>query len=315
MVALRKLGLEIHRISAALNDASPGLYPSPFETLRTAIRSMQTTFPADGIIPLPGDPATSYASAHSLTLAEKQSADEAIAWLLGQIAPRPVEFLTAVTTAGSFSGAVPVIQNVASTDLLRLYDADGNPFRFPEALDLPVGTRLDVAVFTDRLDLPTGPGTGREAVFAEVISFPSGSRTDTDSNAIDDTYEDYFFGGPVDPFGDADGDGFINLQEFLEATHPADAASTPGVTPLSAEIPSVRIFRVGAGTLRFELRFPSIYADRIRFVLQSQGNLTIPFVEAPATEAVSDGFNAYSLEIPMPSAARGFYRFRLALRP
>ena len=315
MVALRKLGLEIHRISAALNDASPGLYPSPFETLRTAIRSMQTTFPADGIIPLPGDPATSYAAAHTLTLAEKQSADEAIAWLLGQIVPRPVEFLTVTTTADSFSGAVPVIQNVANSDLLRLYDANGNPFRFPEALDLPVGTRLDVAVFTDRVDLPTGPGTGREAIFARVISFPSGPNTDTDSNAIDDTYEDYFFGGPVDPFGDTDGDGYINLQEFLEGTHPSDATSAPTVAPLSSEIPVVQISRLVSGSLRFELRFPSIYSDRIRFVLQSQGDLTIPFTEAPATEAVSDGFNTYSAEIPMPAAARRFYRFRLALRP
>ena len=315
MVALRKLGLEIHRISAALNETSPGLYPSPFETLRTAFQSMLTTFPADGIIPLPGDPTTSYVAAHSLTSTEKQSADEAIAWLLGQIVPRPVEFLTAVTTAGSFGGAVPVIQKVASTDLLRLYDADGNPFRFPEALDLPVGARLEVAVFTDRLDLPTGPGTGREAIFARVISFPAGPRTDTDSNAIDDTYEDYFFGGPVDPFGDADADGFINLQEFLEATHPTDATSAPVVAPLSAEIPPVQISRLGAGVLRFELRFPSSYSDRIQFVLQSQGDLTIPFIESPSTEAVSDGMNTYSLEIPLPAAARRFYRFRLALRP
>jgi hypothetical protein len=320
MAALRKLGLEVHRISAALTDISPGLYPSPFETLRTAVQAMSPVLAdADGLIPLPGDPvgpdpATSYAAAHTLTPAEMQSADESLAWIRGQITPRPVEFLTAVIVASSFSGTVPVIQNDENAALLRLYDADGNPFRFPEALDLPVGTYLAVSVFTDRTDLPAGTGTARETISAVVTSFPTGTRTDADFNGIEDAYENHFFGGPVGPFGDEDGDGYINLQEYLEGTHPADPGSAPAVPPLPRRMPPVRISQVAGGELRFELNFPSAYASRIRFILQS-GNMTVPFAESPSSEASSNELDTYVLQIPRPAAARGFYRFRLALRP
>jgi hypothetical protein len=315
-VALRKLANEIYRISAALNDTAPGSYPSPFETLRAVIRGLPTeSAGVDGLIPLPGDgsPPASYAAAHGLTPAELAQADQALIHLLGLLVPRDVSTFAATVTATSFLSPVPVLADSATAGGLRLFDADGNPFIFPPSFDLPVGTTLEIVAFTDRADLPTGDGLAVETISATITGFPDGSAGDANQNAIDDAYEDYFFGGPVDPFGDFDGDGYINLQESLDGTHPGNPSSTPDAMPLPRSMPPVRITRSG-GNLTFTLEFPGEYGDRIHFLLQSSGaGLSAPFVEG-SQAASAAGSSLYTLTIPTPSSPRRFFRFRLGLR-
>ncbi|WP_193211824.1 hypothetical protein [Luteolibacter marinus] len=317
-VALKKLANEIYRISVGLGTSTPGLYPSPFETLRTVIRELPADAgDVDGMIDLPGAdavPPTSYATVHALSATDISRADAALVHLLGLIAPRPVQTFEVTVTGSTFDGPVPVLQDDATLLGLRAYDENRNPFVFPQSFDLPPGTTLEILAFTDRTDLPAGDGTAIEAISAVITGFPEGSPGDTNQNAIPDAYEDYFFGGGVDPFGDADGDGYINLQEALDGTHPNDPASMPAGDPLPAGMPPVEIARAG-GNLTFTLTFPSAYGDRIHFLLQDAGGtLSAPFVEMvdAATDAGSD---IYSLTIPHPGNTRNFYRFRLALRP
>ena len=318
IIALRKLANEIYRISAGLTDDNPGLYPSPYETLRAVVHSLPSTIGGiDGAIPLPGDPgmdpATSYSAAHTLSVSELQDADGALVWLLNQIAPRPTQTIEAVVNATSFSASVPVLEVSTGGSFLRLYDANGNPFTFPQTLDLPEGTEVELLVFTDRTDLPAGTGDAYETISATITSFPDTPVTDDNLNAIDDSYELYFFGETTDPFGDADSDGFINLQESLEGTHPDNASSTPPASPLPDRMPPVTITRSG-GNASFVIEFPSDYGDRLQFLMQTPGaDLALPFVET--TDAATDaGSNQYTLTVPAP-ATKAFYRFRLALKP
>lgn len=315
---LRKLADEIYRISAGLNDSNPGLYPSPFETLRTIIRNLPTEpGDIDGQIEFPGAdavPATSYDAEHTLSGADISRADASLVYILGLISPRPTQTYQATVTASTFDGSMPVLEDDNTLMGLRLYDGDGNPYVFPQSLNLPVGTTLEILAFTDRSDLPLGDGTALETISATITGFPSGSPGDTNQNAIEDAYEDYFFGAPVDPFGDEDGDGFINLQEALEGTHPDDPASTPGGAPLPNRIPPVRVTSDGVN-LTFTLDFPSEYGAQIYFLIQdSGGSLSAPFVEG-LDSATDAGADTYSLTIPIPANPRNFYRFRLALRP
>lgn len=318
IAALRKLANEIHRISAGLTDDNPGLFPSPYETLRDVVHSLPSLVgDIDGAIPLPGDPgmdpATSYSAEHTLNSTEMQDADGALVWLLNQLTPRPTQTIQAVVNPTTFSAAVPVLEESSGGTFLRLYDADGNPFTFPQALDLPTGTEVELLVFTDRTDLPAGTGDAYETISATIVSFPDTAVTDANLNAIDDDYELYFFGQTTDPFGDLDGDGYINLQESLDGTHPDNASSTPASSPLPDRIPPVQITRSG-GNASFLIEFPSEYGDQLQFMLQSPGSdLALPFVET--TDAATDaGSNQYTLTVPAP-ANRAFYRFRLALRP
>ena len=316
-VALKQIANEIYRISTALGDGTPGLYPSPFDTLRKVVRHL----PADpggidGIIPLPGDgsPATSYASAHVLGSAALAAADAALVHLLALIPSRSTHTFSASVTPTTFASRVPVLDDPATPGGLRLYDADGNPLVFPQSLDLPVGTTLEILAFTDRADLPAGSGLAVETISATITGFPAGTAGDLNQNAIEDSFEDYFFGGPVDPFGDEDGDGFINLQEALDGTHPGNPASTPSAPPLPSSMPPVEV-RIDGASLVFTLRFPAAYGDRIHFLLQNtNSNLSAAFTDdsSAATGATGD---VYTLTIPRPAASRDFYRFRLALRP
>ena len=316
IMALRKLANEIYRISASLTDDDPGLYPSPYETLRSVVHSLPSVVgDVDGLIPLPGDPgddpATSYSAEHSLSEVELQSADEALVSLLSLLSSRTTQTYSATVGATSFSSAVPLLNDGGTG--LRLYDSDGNPFVFPQTLDLPVGTELEILAFDDRTNLPTGTGTAIEVISATITSFPSPPVTDENLNAIDDAYELYFFGTLTGPFGDADGDGFSNLQESLEGTHPGNPTITPTAPPMPMGIPPVRMSSSG-GNLIFEIEFPSLYGDRLYFLLQTQGGLApSAFVES-ANAATTPGSNIYSLTIPEP-AGTTFFRFRLALRP
>ena len=315
--ALRQLANEIYRISAARTGTTPGLYPSPFETLRSVIRQLSPTSDSvDGTISLPGEGnnPTSYAAAHTLNAAALNRADSALVHLLSLIPSRTTQTFTATITSTSFSGVVPVLESESSPAGLRLYDAKGEPFVFPQSFDLPPGTTLEILAFTDRSDLPTGTGNAVEAISATITGFPSGTNGDLNQNAIDDEFEHHFLGGPVDPFGDADMDGYINLQEALDGTNPADPSSSPAGAPLPATLPPVRITS-GGGQLHFALKFPSNYGSQIHFILQSAGGtLSAPFHES--TNAANDaGLNTYTLSIPHPGTHRSFYRFRLALRP
>ncbi len=316
--ALKQLANQLYQLSAAQTEAERGLYPSPFETLRDVVRGLPTDgSDLDGLIPLPGDDPTtpiSYAGGHTLGTSGITRAEQALIHLLTLVPERSTATYDAEVTATTFDTPVPVLEDASTANGLRLFDAEGDPFVFPQSLDLPAGTTLEILAFTDRSDLPAGDGTALETITATITGFPEGTPGDENQNAIDDEYEDYFFGGPVDPFGDEDGDGYINLQEALDGTHPDDPASTPDGSPLPDSMPPVRLVLSG-GNLVFTLEFPSEYGDRIHFLLQGSGtSLSAPFTESPdaATDA---GLDEYTLSIPKPADDRNFYRFRLGLRP
>lgn len=316
--ALKKLANELYRISAGQAETDRGLFPSPFETLRKVVRGLPSEIgDLDGLVPLPGDDPTtpiSYAGEHILSNAEIISAEAALVHLLALLPERTTASYDAEVTATTFDSPVPVLEDRSTTTGLRLFDADGDPFVFPQSLDLPNGTTLEILAFNDRGDLPAGDGTALETISATITGFPEGTPGDLNQNAIDDEYEDYFFGGPVDPFGDEDGDGYVNLQEALDGTHPDDPASTPAGTPLPGTMPPVQL-AISGGNLLFTLEFPSEYGDRIHFLLQGSGtSLSAPFTESPDA-ATDTGSNEYSLTIPKPSDSRSFYRFRLGLKP
>lgn len=318
MLALRKLAADLYRISASLTDTDPGLYPSPYETLRDVVHALPAVpGDVDRLIALPGDPgvgrATSYSAAHVLTAVDIQNAEGALVRLLPLLPRRSTETYTAVVGTTSFSSAVPLLKEVPAAAGLRLYDVDGNPFVFPQTLDLPVGTELEILAFDDRTNLPAGTGTAVEVISATITSFPSPPITDENHNAIDDAYELYFFGGNTSPFGDADGDGFSNLQESLEGSHPGNPTSVPSAPPMPLQMPPVRISRSG-GNVTFQIKFPSLYGDQLHFLLQTPGGiLSEPFIES-ADAATNSGANVYLLTVPAP-AGRAYYRFRIALRP
>lgn len=302
---IRALAAQIYRIAGTEGQANPGLYPSPFDTLREFLRGQ----------PLPGSSnATSYANAITLNSTELASAQSAASGLLQQLTQRPVITFHTVVAEDSFASPIPVLRLESNAAPLSLFDGRGDPFRFPRGLALPPGTRLAITSFNDRTQAPYSPGSAVEVISVEITELPGSRPTDIIGNAIDDDWELAFFGTTgIDPFGDADGDGYTNLHEFLARTNPTSAASIPSGDPLPTEMPTPRISIRADGSLDLEFDFPTRYADQLGFRLQASTDLA-NFQEQPLS-AQPDGLDRYHLHFTLPEAppTSAFFRFRLTL--
>ncbi|MCC5839265.1 MAG: hypothetical protein JJT96_03995 [Opitutales bacterium] len=303
LTRLRSLGLQVYRTANLQAAASPGLYPSPIDTLRAFLRGED----------LPGHPDTSYAAAVTLTSAQLAAARTAPAIVRNALSPRPTATFHATVSAQTFASPVPVLRNLGDDTPLRLYDAAGDPFPFPRGLALLPGTELEILAYNDRTDAPFVPNEAVETLAVTVTRLPVPAPVDTDGNALDDAWERYLFGTTGnDPFADASGNGYTNLQAFLDGTHPLVPASTPPTDPIPAGPPPVAVHLQG-GELAFRIQFPTRYAAQIGFQLQSSPTLEA-FTDTPL--AATPNGQTFALNIPHnpTSPATSFHRFRLFLR-
>ena len=300
---VRNLAAQIYRTANIEAAASPGLYPSPVDTLRAFLHGED----------LPGHPETSYAAVVTLTSAQLAAARGAPTVLRNALSPRATATFHAAASAQTFAGPVPVLRNLGDDTPLRLFDTAGDPFPFPRGLALLPGTELEILAYNDRTDAPFAPGAGVETIAVTVLRLPAPTPVDTDGNALDDAWERYFFGTTgTNPFADASGNGYTNLQAFLDGTHPLVPASIPPHDPFPPGPPPVDL-RLANNELAFRIHFPTRYADRIGFQLQA-GSTLDGFAETAFAAAV-DG-DVYGVRIPYNTSAGTslFHRFRLVLR-
>lgn len=108
----------------------------------------------------------------------------------------------------------------------------------------------------------------------------SGQGIDRNANGMSDLWESAYGAAGLDPNGDADGDGFTNLQEARAGTNPFDARSRPALTVPTAPAPN---------TVR--LRWPSVagksYAVEVSTDFQNWLPVTAAWI-GDGTERVVD---------------------------
>jgi hypothetical protein len=155
---LAMLARELYLTAGTLTVESPGLYPSPVDTLRAFLRGQ----------PLPGAPDSSYAAVVSLTSEQLASASSTVSTLLADLTARPVVTFSARVSSATFSQPVPVLRKLDDDSALRLFTADATPFAFPPGLQLPVGTELLVTAYNDRSTAPYVPNTAVEVISVSI---------------------------------------------------------------------------------------------------------------------------------------------------
>lgn len=289
---LRELAAEVYRISSLSNNAAPSRYPSPVDTLRRFIAA--------------GELHSNYLAVTSFSGADLSNAATGVAQALGGATQRPLAKLQLRVRNDSFSGPCVILETLSALPR-SLVLPDGTPFKFPVAFQLVPGSEVEVWAYTD---LPPTCGVPTlEVVNLFVYAIPAVSGTDEDGNLLSDAWEELFLVG--DPNGDNDNDGASNFKEFLDGTDPGNAMSIGGgeePTP-----PIVNIQPPQNGQLKFNWKWPAIYADKIKFDLVSAQVLGQPFA-SENVPAQNDGEGNFSIALPAPGVSNKFFRVQMSLK-
>ena len=292
---LAALAAELYRISAA----STNVFPPPPDALREFLRT--------GGLP------TNYLAATTLTALQQTAASNGVAQILDTMQPRHGTNLSLFVTANSFNTSGCVVLQTSLGTPFNLALAGGLPFVFPQSFDLPVGAVVQVFGYDD---LPAGDCAGQqiEVVTATLTTLPLPSSSDANGDLLPDDWVSAFLGGAGDPFGDADGDGFSNLQELWDHTDPMDA-SAHGVTVVTLAAPVLDIAPPAGGGTPTSLTwtFPAAYADYFNFAVLAADDVDGSFalVGAPVTSPLAGHF---SITLPPSSSSAQFYRLVLYLK-
>lgn len=304
------LARELYYLSASANDASLPQFPSPLETLRRFLRTSRLPGDTDGDgIMDPGE-TDSYWGNLSLTPAQLSQATSALPTLLGLPPSRPTSTGVFVVDGATFDGPVPVVRSLSTLSPHVLLQANGEPWPLSQFAELITGAELAVTGFTD-VESPHAPDA-IEVISISLIRLPSGGSVDADYNLLGDDWEALFPGlSNSGPFGDSDGDGYSDLQEYLAGTDPTDSNATPPGEPVLLSIPVIEVSQTGSG---FELAFdfPAEFADRIEFHLQESQDLTGGFSDTGVI-VPHQGGGEHNVTLS-PAGSRRFWRIRLGLK-
>ncbi len=162
----------------------------------------------------------------------------------------------------------------ARGETLQLLNARGEPYRFPSALRLPEGTRLEISGFP--LEIATGECQGEpfEVLAVHLIFLPSPIAADGDGNLLPDEWEQAFFGTTgLDPFADSSGNGYSNLQHYLRGSDPRSSSPISGVEPADLSPPTVEIRTTDNGEFEIEWAYPYPYIQHIGFLVEESHDM------------------------------------------
>lgn len=294
--ALRALAVDVYRISSLSNNAAPGQFALPVEVLRQFLRT--------------GTLVSNYLAATSLTPAQLSAAANAIAELMALDFARPKVTLHLTVLPGPMPEGCTVLSD--GTQTWSLWFPEGGNYLFPD-FELVPGTMIQAVGYADAAAGGCAD-RGLEVVAASVLTIPAVPVLDDDGDLLPDNFECAFFGGLAEGAdGDKDGDGYSNLQEFLDGADPNDAAIKGAGPPVVLLPPALDLVLKPAGKLGVKWKFPAAYAGKFLFVVEAADTLTDGF--APTGIGPSYlGNDEFEVELPRPAGATRFYRFWMRLR-
>ncbi|MDE3068662.1 MAG: hypothetical protein KGJ60_14090, partial [Verrucomicrobiota bacterium] len=193
VASLRAVVQDIYRTDSLLNNSNPGKFVSPVDEIRYFLWN--------------GAEDSNYL-AQATTVSQFAAASNGAAQILASLAPRPTTNVLLVVRADTMSGDCRLLDLYGGGATFALEDSSGLPFAFPGNFQMLPGTFVQVAGYTDVSNTACGD-PGIEVTAAMLNSVPIASDADSDGNLLIDSWENRFFGHTgVDPFADADGDGY-----------------------------------------------------------------------------------------------------------
>ena len=293
------LANDIYRISGLSNNASPGNYPLPVDVIRAFL--------------ITGQLSSNYAAVTTVTPATRSAATTAVAAFLNSLTGRPIGEFDLTVQLGSFQQGVTRLLDAASGHTKNLFIKVGVPYLFPQSFQLVQGSIVHVVAYTDFTD-PNVPGESLQVIDATLISAPPAPVASGGNGLTSDAWGLLFFGGPFDPLGDADNDGFSNLQEFLDGSDPIDSHSH-GKKSVQLKVPNLALGSadLNGGNLALSFTFPSGYASAFNFFVQKSTTLGGSYDTLPLVPSQS-GPDQLTVQLPAVQDTVGFFRLVMLLK-
>lgn len=290
LAPLRQLNAAIYRVSSLSNNVAPGTFALPFDVLRG--------FLATGQLPAP------YAAVVGVAPAQQAAAHAAATALLDQLGSRPTVTEILEVLPDSFQGACVVLRTVPGGVFKSLFASPDAPYRFPSSFELIPGSQVRVFGFTDLVQ-ETCAGDALQVIEAELVSVPPLPVVDANANLLPDDWECLFGGTVGDPFGDLDGDGYSNLQEYLDGTDPGDANSK-GVAVVKLDVPELEVVLLPGEEAKIGWAYPPQYAGFMQFKLLMTDEFGVPFGEG-GIQIQDLGGGKFEVILPVSDLPAGFY--------
>ena len=298
---LRKVVRDLYGISSRLHNDHPTQFVSPVDEIRTFLWS--------------GTLDSNYLHAATTTTSTLASASNGVNTILNSVVKRPTTNTLLVVRSDTFSGACRILAQFGTGTNYSLFNDSGLPYSLPGSFDLAPGATMLVAGYTDVTNTSCA-SRNLEVTNVMLISVPVPSDGDLDGNLLIDSWEKQFFGAAgQDPFGDADGDGYKNLQEMLEGSDPRDATNLPNCPTNSFASPQLYITSAGTNVNLF-FTWPAAYQGSMTFGVRSTAALgNAPFVNLAGATALWAGGDWMYFSLPAVPDPSRFYHLWISLGP
>lgn len=233
---------------------------------------------------------------------------------------RPVLTVLAEISPETFTSPCRLVGGADSSKAYLLLNERGEAYRFPSGLRLPAGTLLSITGFTDTQ--PVEEACAVEATFLEVFSIdlavlPAPLDPDNTGNLLPETWEELHFGRTgQDPFADASGNGYSNLEHYLRGRSPLTSGAISTEEPLDFTPPGLRIRPAENGNFEIEWEYGADLADYFQFRFEQSTDLVewTPFEPLDAHQTAPGEFQAQVSPADEATGEATFYRFQIELR-
>lgn len=249
--SLRNLTEQLYDICCDRTDSEPGAYPLPISILRAYL--------------LDGTMNANYAAHLSFSGSELAQIQTAATNFLNTLSARPIENLVLEVRENSFTNICPVLYTAGGI-AKSLYDSGGRPYVMPFSFKLGAGAEVTARAFND-ISWNRVPGTDPlEIISLSLTAVPVSSDSDANGNLLPDALEELLQISQGSPAHlDSDGDGFSDLQEYLDGSDPSDPLSEPTGSIVDLSPPEVVITSLGGNQVQLSVQWPVAYADPFIF--------------------------------------------------